>query len=821
MKKWEAVQAETKESEVKQAKMTNFSVKQAKMKTFAVSAELGRELRATGFLHRPLPVHYEKSLEALGLAKEVIRERVLCAMNNGDGWSGKGIGSIGFTGRVTPSGHGSLRLELPTTAERWPEEAPDGDYTPFGRQAAMFAVADGNWTAYNRVKFWIYPDCPGARCVNISLIYQNEGAQKIPDEYRREGQHQVNLLNRQWNECAIEIPELPRDQITMIGFESSAFGQDRSTGAYLRFDIGEIILQQVRVPESAHGWLPVPGRISYAMTGYERLGAKTAVMRPDGAAADFVIKNGGGETVWAGKTEKCQTALGDFAVLNFTELETAGEYRIKCGEIETPVFKIGDDIWGDSIWKTLNFILCERCGGPVADKHGSCHGDILARHNNLTLAFNGGWHDAGDMSQQTLQTGDVLFALLELINRTADRDLALRLTEEAEWGLDFILKCRFGDGYRASSAGIVNWSDGFIGNMDDQPARVQNNSFDNFLYAAYEAYAAMTLTDAMLCEKLTAVAAEDFDFAMTKYEQDGPDKDKVHWEHSYNTSESQYMATMSWSASMLYRLTGAAKYAEYAVRAINYVLACQNTAPIGAGKISGFFYRNRDRKVIQHFNHQSRDQVYMQALKELLALQPAHPDCERWKKCMIAFGAYLKKALEFVAPFGMLPAGPYHIDEIADRSSFAVQHLFPGENVADDYREQLENGIKLDDEHYFKIFPVWFSFRGNSAIHLATGKAAAICGTVLADQELLNIAREQLYWVVGKNPFTQSLLYGEGHNYPEQAVYLPGTMTGQLPVGIQTRNNEDLPYWPQANNATYKEAWLTVAGKWLSLIAEL
>jgi hypothetical protein len=64
-------------------------------------------------------------------------------------------------------------------------------------------------------------------------------------------------------------------------------------------------------------------------------------------------------------------------------------------------------------------------------------------------------------------------------------------------------------------------------------------------------------------------------------------------------------------------------------------------------------------------------------------------------------------------------------------------------------------------------------------------------------------------------------MYGEGHDYPEQAVFLPGTMTGQLPVGIESRDNEDVPYWPQANNATYKEAWLTSAGKWISLAAEI
>ena len=47
--------------------------------------------------------------------------------------------------------------------------------------------------------------------------------------------------------------------------------------------------------------------------------------------------------------------------------------------------------------------------------------------------------------------------------------------------------------------------------------------------------------------------------------------------------------------------------------------------------------------------------------------------------------------------------------------------------AAKDFKEQLENGIRLDKAHYLRIFPVWFSFKGNIAVHLSTGKAAAIC----------------------------------------------------------------------------------------------
>lgn len=82
-------------------------------------------------------------------------------------------------------------------------------------------------------------------------------------------------------------------------------------------------------------------------------------------------------------------------------------------------------------------------------------------------------------------------------------------------------------------------------------------------------------------------------------------------------------------------------------------------------------------------------------------------------------------------------------------------------------------------------------------------------------------AREQLYWVVGKNPFCQSLIYGEGYRYPQMNSFSSGELTGEMPVGIRSLGNSDEPYWPQTNNACYKEVWMTSAGKWLSLLAEL
>ena len=91
-------------------------------------------------------------------------------------------------------------------------------------------------------------------------------------------------------------------------------------------------------------------------------------------------------------------------------------------------------------------------------------------------------------------------------------------------------------------------------------------------------------------------------------------------------------------------------------------------------------------------------------------------------------GNYLKAITQFVQPYGLAPSGVYNINEVQDSVNFYKVQVGIFSGAAKDYKEQLENGFKLDSEHYLKVFPVWFSFRGNAAVQLSTGKAAALAG---------------------------------------------------------------------------------------------
>lgn len=823
-------------------------------------AQLEKEIRQTGLIHSPLPLDPSRSFEAAGAQKKVLAARPLPICPDLSGWTSQGFGKITygkqtnvpFSGKTSADG-GYLRLAYPSfTGERAVGPPSDPDYATYGQAGVSLEPDEGtgldgkgvNWEDYNRIAFSIYPDCDGSRVVNLNLSLVNApSAGTKPGFNRQSGEHLVNLTNKQWNRCFLDIDEYQRDRITRLGFSASLKGRDRTTGDSLVFYIGDIELQRIERPENVSGWLPDAGTIAYSTSGYAANDRKTAIVRDpfseNGGREGGDASNGSasrpafelceaetGRTVYRGFLRKETTSIGSFGVADFSPFTQSGTYRLRVGAVETPPFRIGYRIWENSLWRVLNFVFCQRCGYPVPGIHGTCHTDLSSVHNGKEISYAGGWHDAGDLSQQTLQTADVTYTLLEAYERLKDTNdlLAARLLEEAEWGLEFVVRNRYGDGYRGSSVGLLIWQDGVVNSLDDiRSVRVHNLAFDNFLYAAYEAYAARVIDrDPALQTYLRRVAEEDFAFAMERHRKTGYGEFYHFYEHSYNTSESQYMATIAWAASQLYRLTGKKEYARTAAETIRLTLDCQQTEPLSADcPLRGFFYRDRSRRSIVHYIHQSREQVYMQSLILLCETQPDHPDYPRWREAIRLYGDYLKGIRTYTAPYGMIPSGVYHIDEYRDSTAFYRLHLFPPADAPALYKEQLKQGVRLDDRHYLKRFPVWFSiFNGNSAVHLSTGKAAALCGRFLKDEELLRIGAEQLYWTVGKNPFNQSLIYGEGYRYPQMDSFSSGEITGEMPVGIRSLGNTDQPYWPQTNAACYKEVWVTTAGKWISLAIE-
>lgn len=775
-----------------------------------------RELEQTLYLHRPLPLHREQSLESSFAQKPVTAVRVLYGP---DGWLGRPDapqeGSL-------EEANGVLTIRAPLRSNHWPQgAAPDGDYSNFGTATVRFAVPPQDWRPFSRLRLQVRPLLRGARIAHLNAAIRNEGETPLPDPYFREGATVFDLENGKWNDCIWEFGGMPRDAVTELKLYVFLSGCDVAAGQELQYEYRDIVLETVEQSEHECGWQRRDDSILLSTAGYWPRGAKTAIGGPS-AERFRLLEDATGQEVFCAETRQLINENGTFQVLDFSAYCTPGRYRLQVGGCESDAFDIDADLGKESLWKVLNFIYCERCGTPVPGKHGACHQDVVAHHNGVTMSFAGGWHDAGDVSQQAAQTAEVVCALLEnALHCRGDQPLYLRLMEEAQWGLDFILRTRFGDGFRATSAGATRFTDNLIGNFDDIKARVHDHAYENFLFAGVEAVASRCLRgyDDALADNALAAAEEDYDFAAAKFAHTGVEPACM-FEHTYNSGRSQYYAAACWAASELYGQDGRDSRAADARRWAEQLMACQEQGDADL-PILGFFYRDESHRTPVHFNHQSREYQFVQALEAACRTQPQAKERQRWEQAMRRYGSYLKTIAGAAAPYGMLPAGLYRLDEAEDAETFRWLHVgceYQAER--ENYRCQLAAGIPVAPGWVLRRFPVWFSFRGNSAVLLAMGKAAALLGRYFGDEELVQLGREQLYWMWGKNPFGQSLVYGAGHNWCRQYAVLCGECVGEVPVGIETRDNGDEPYWPQNNNATFREVWIGAACRWLWLCAE-
>lgn len=769
-------------------------------------------------IHRPLSLDTLDTFEENQQKKVKITKQIPIYGT----WHKSGRGIVSQTEK-------GIRLTAEPSYDSWPENYPqDGDYVNYGYTRASLSV-NADWQDYSQLKMTITNNCENISNPTLTIHFVNDGKIKIPDRYDREGYHVINLFSGT-KEYVLDFSSLPRDVIKEISFTIGSNGSYMNLPGTLDVSIDELILEKSNYSLSTKGWHADKDKIIFSHIGYQTNGQKEAIISSLYAGKTFYLVEENTSTVVFSQTVSLITNdQGQFGILDFTDWQVPGTYHLKVEQLSTKTFAIKNQfisLLQNSLWKSLNFIFCERCGCPISGIHGTCHQDVLATHEGKKIIFNGGWHDAGDLSQQLVQTTEVTLALFLAAASQDSRDtlLAERLREEGAWGIDFILKTRLGQGFRATSAGVTRWTNNQLGDMDDVVARVHNSPYDNFLIVGCLAKILVTLPkEHELHSVLSSILEEDYQDAKIGFEQAPFHHEPIFWEHTYNTSKSLYLATLIWTNSLMYQATGKSFFIIETEKLLPKLLMCQEQTGISLDDgtlLQGFFYRDEQKKIIQHFNHQAREHLYAYAFSEAIKVVNKNLQSEI-RIAARHYGDYLTYLASATAPYPMIASGIYKMSEKDDDASFHRQHLLVDEKARVEFKEQLLAGQKIAPGLYLKKFPVWFSFRGNNAVLLSMGESATIIGNLLTDDKLKNIGFKQLQWLIGKNPFGQSMMYGEGYNYPQMYTVSSGEMIGELPVGIQTFENQDTPYWPQFNNATYKEVWVGLAGKWLSVVHAL
>src|SRR5580692_7575033 len=763
----------------------------------------------------PMQARYEDGAEFRWLNKKVLDSRLLDSMEDLSTWSFAGLGEMTLTEVRVKDGQHSLRIRSTTNVAQ-----VDGS----GEWEDLLATRrfpDEDWSRYNRISLWVYPDIIGAPTISCSLTLHNDGSHKLPDQYN-EGRHEsIILKNHVWNHVVWEIAPLDRDRVTALDFAYSLPKKLPDPGDQTILDIDKLELQSV-VADHTEGWDVASGKIAFSHSGYTIGSSKTAIAS-DLAAREFsVIDQRTGKAVLSKAVEQSATPLGKYQVLDFSEVRKPGVYVIKAGGTLTRSFKIGEDAWRSSIWKAINFMYSERCGAEIPGIHGICHQDVYTIHDDKRIIVNGGYHDAGDLSA-TGNTPGMVYALLSLAEslKRQGEDVALydRLLEEARWGLNWVLKTRFGDGYRSTGQLVSYWTDGIMGTADDRFGQAVNNPEWNFRVSGVEALAARVLqeSDPELANRSLTIAEEDWKYAVEGLKT-APTLAEV-----YGAKDELERLSFGVVASVeLYQATRDQRYADEAITLGDLVLASQErklqpwTIPL-----TGYFYTTPKQESLFHRFHIGQEQEPIMALIRLCEAFPNHDKWMKWYSAAVLHSEYyLKPASAVDEPYEVLPAAVYRESEA---------HLIPESKDwtplraadRDAYLQEVRRGIPLGDGNYLRRFPVWFDFRGNSSVLLSQAKALSAAGQLRGNLEAEDLAQKQAQWLVGRNPFSASVMYGEGYDWTPLYRVRSGQMVGALPVGIETRGFDDAPYWPTQICWTYKEVWTQPVGQWIWLMQDI
>ncbi|MCK4375214.1 MAG: glycoside hydrolase family 9 protein, partial [Candidatus Brocadiae bacterium] len=573
--------------------------------------------------HRPLmEASYENSLMRRYLSKEVHESVVLDDMESDRGWRVAGIGELSYTAEIARTGRHSMQLRIPMRDEEYLRaHSRDGSLTcKQGGSVSATLKFDPpqDWTSLNRISLWVYVQPSAMHSYSFHISFNCEGS--VPGPVTPLAVHFIQDLEPgRWNHVVWEIPDLQRDRVAAFSIGQLLRGHGPEEGGTATYNIDRIDLERVD-SETYRGWRVAPGKIAFNHVGYRPSGPKVAFAGDTGTEEFELVAARNGETAARFPVKEITNERGRFQELDFSAFTEPGRYFLRCGDSASRPFEIAEELWYGTIEKALNSYYGLRCGFPVPGVHGVCHADLRGKRGDTLKVINGGWHDAGDLSQGSHRTGASLYGMLrtyaELRRRDLQPELRERLLEEAGWGLDWLLKTRFGSGYRITWVTGRIYTDNEIGTIDDTIAPARHTAFENFLFAAVAAYAHQVLAEADqdLATRSLAAAVEDYRATLDE---------RSDWSDA-TRDEAAFGAL---AAVQLFRSTGEGHYAEEAAEFGRRLLQCQEQRFVDGIPIAGYFYRDALRERVVHDHHLSFEGSPLVALE---ALCEALPDHEHW-----------------------------------------------------------------------------------------------------------------------------------------------------------------------------------------------
>lgn len=765
--------------------------------------ELDRVILESRNAYKEMQPNLDKAAETRWLNKKVLEYKVIDECNTLDRLVFTGAGTAEVSTERSHSNDKSIKMTCNTDI--------DG-IEPRPTNTLSINFNEENWNKHNRISLWVYPESVGFQnfYFHFSLINKNT----------RGHLHAPSLTPNTWNHVIWEIGTMERDAIQRLSMTPFMMGTPPEAEPIINVFFDDLRLEFVE-PDHEDGW-ELDDRIAYSHSGYHTDSEKVALTQVSKTNL-FEVFSSDNKLVYTGKVDNVESDLGKFFKMDFSRVTKNGEYYLKIDERKTDIFEINDNPYEIAIWKSLNFLRLLRCGHDVPNVHSECHLNSYTRHPDGRLVSNhGGWHDAGDVSQFEIPTAEMAHAIVHLAEKFIGKNdrLAERLLDEARWGMNWLLKTRFGDGHRALAVTYKIWKKNVINNIEDFNSHnvSENGPFENLLSAAALAAAARVFKseDEIFADWCLRAAKEDFDFAIEGHKQG------LYAKRWGKMPESQFYGACALAAAELFAVTNDEKYIEYGNDAAMKILPTQQSeVPNWEKPLRGFFYEDSDHAKILTFEHRGHEQSPVHGLTRMLDVAKNHPNAGKWLEGVKLYQEFILKTKDVASPYNLLPGHVYEAEKLnMERFTVPASYGTP-EEAYEIFKRQIAQGVRLDENVYLRRLPIAIQRRGFHATLLSKAKAVSAIGALLNNKELKQIAIDQIEWMMGKNPFAASSMYGEGNNYHPLYVAFSRQMVGALPVGFQTLGDKDAPYWPVANNAVYKEIWGHTTGKFLWVLADL
>lgn len=733
------------------------------------------------------------SSETRWLSKEVLNEQIILNHQNYD--------TIKFTGRGEYQlSDNHIKMSFSTLINELKERS---------FVTLSFVPQISNWEEYNRFISKIYIKATGYYNFYFHFsIYDEDSNTSFT--------HATSLTVNEENIVNFEFDHNKRSNVTKVSMGVLITGCPPEALPDVEVTFNDVLIQKVK-EDYTLGW-NLENRFAFSHIGYYPNSKKvitTSLYEND----YFYLYDIEDNLVYQNKITTVQSSIGEYILCDFTEFNLPGEYYLKYGSRTTNKFVISEDYLDSSILSSLNFLYSLRCGEEVKGVHSPCHLNSYAEDSdgNRVPVF-GGWHDAGDVSQFEICTGEMAHAILDLAEVIDNLEYKELLKEEARVGLNWLLRTRLGKGKRVMGVTYSIWRDNV--NLKDSknlnPMKVEEGAFENFIAASAEAkgYQSFKDEDEIFSSWCLRAAISDYENALREL------KENIYTPRWGKVPEAQVYGEAILASVLLYQITNNEEYITNAREFSKIVMDCQQRKyPLWDIPVRGFFYENRDHLTNLVFEHRGHFDAPIYGLSKLCEIGQDYPEYPDWIETLNLYKEYIFSIINYTKPYDLLPAGIYEIDKI-NLNSYTI-HPEHKANAKEIIINQISSGKKLNEGVYLRRMGVSCSRRGYHATLLSMTKAVSSVAIILQSDELMDIVSHQIEWIMGNNPFATSTMYGEGYNYHPLYVAFSQQMIGALPVGIKTYQDSDEPYWPTINNAVFKEIWGHTTGKYLWVLADL